>query len=99
MLLNGNCQPSGQQFNLTATFGLDYTASLGTAGTSQCIRSSQLVLTSFDLQGLPGPLSSLAQPLVQREVPNRIQPRVDELAARRLNGGNLPPSGARCPGS
>jgi hypothetical protein len=97
-MLNGDCQPSGSQYDLTASFGLDYSATLGTSGQARCIRDSQLTLTSFQLQGLPGALNLIARPIVENGVPRLVQPRIDEFIVRRLNGGTLPPSGARCPG-
>ncbi len=97
-LLNGNCQPTGQQFNLTATFGVDYTATMGNTGNARCIQNSQLVVTSLNLQGLPGPLDALAQSLVSSEIPRLLTPRIDDLVVRRLNGGQLPAGGAHCSG-
>ena len=98
VMLNGDCQPSGAQYDLTAYLSADYSATLGTAGQARCIRDSQLTLTSFQLQGLPGPLNAIAGSIVQNSVPRLIQPRIDEFIARRLNGGTLPSTGARCPG-
>ncbi len=98
-LLNGNCQSTGQQYNLTATFGLDYTATLGNVGNDRCIQQSNLVVTSLNLQGLPGPLGALAQPLVMSEMPRLLTPPIDEVVARQINGGRMPSSGAHCPGS
>ncbi len=98
-MLNGNCQPSGQTYSLSAAFGIDYTATVGTSGSDRCIASSNLVITSLNLQGLPGPLNAIVEPLIMNELPPRMAPRIDELVARRLNNGRLPPNGARCPGS
>ncbi len=98
-LLNGSCQPSGQQYNLVATFGLDYSATLGNVGNARCIQNSQLVVTSLNLQGLPGPLNALAQTLVSAEIPRLMTPHIDDLVVRRFNGGQVPAGGAHCPGS
>ncbi len=97
--LNGSCQPSGQQYNLTAAFGLDYTATMGNIGNARCIQNSTLVVTSFNLQGLPGPINAIVQPLVMKEIPRLMTPRIDDLVARRINGGRLPAGGAHCTGS
>ncbi len=98
-LLNGSCQPTGQQYNLAATFGLDYSATLGNVGNARCIQNSQLVVTSLALQGLPGPITAIVQPLVINELPRLMSPRIDDLVVRRFNGGSLPAGGAHCSGS
>ncbi len=98
-LLNGNCQSTGQQYGLTATFGLDYMATVGNSGSDRCVSQSRLVVTSFSLQGLPGPIADLAQGFVQGEIPGLLTPRLDQLVVRYLNHGRVPASGARCPGS
>ncbi|MGE5139622.1 MAG: hypothetical protein ACM3JD_09185 [Rudaea sp.] len=97
-MLNGNCQPSGQTYSLSAVFGIDYTTTICTAGADRCISSSNLVITSLNLQGLPGPLNAIVEPLIMSELPPRMAPRIDELVARRLNNGRLPAGGAHCPG-
>ncbi len=96
-LLNSSCQPTGNRYNLTATFGADYSATLGQTGGARCIQQSNLVLTSFNLQGLPGPLNAVADTAIRDQVPSRVTPSLDALVARELNGGQLPASGARCP--
>ncbi len=98
-LLNGNCQPNGQSYALAATFGLDYSATLGSVGGTRCVAQSRLVVTSFDLRGLPGPLSGLVQPAILPQIPQLVTPFIDELVARELNGGQAPGAGGRCPGS
>ncbi len=96
-VLNASCQPTGNPYNLTATFGADYSATLGQSGSAVCIRQSNLVLTSFNLQGLPGPLNAVAQTLILDQVPGRVTPAIDTLIVRQLNDGQLPGSGAHCP--
>ncbi len=96
-VLNSSCRPTGQQYDLTANVGADYSATLGKTGTARCIQQSQLTVTSFDLQGLPGPLNAIAQSLIQSNVENLVKPYLDETVVRVLNGGNLPSSGAMCP--
>ncbi len=96
-LLNSTCQPTGQRYALTANLGADYSATLGKTGNERCIQQSQLVLTSFTLQGLPGPLNALVQSYIQSNVEKLVTPYIDQTIMRQLNGGNLPASGARCP--
>ncbi len=96
-VLNTSCQPTGNQYNLAATFGADYSATLGQSGNAVCIRHSNLVITSFNLQGLPGPLNAVAQTLILDQVPGRVTPALDTLIVRQLNGGQVPASGAHCP--
>jgi hypothetical protein len=95
--LDSNCQPAGQQFDLTADLGADYSATLGKTGTARCIQESQLVVTKFSLQGLPGPLNSLAESTIQSSLGDLVTPYIDQAIVQLLNGGKMPPSGARCP--
>ena len=95
-LLNGSCQPNGTQYTLTAAFGANYSAQLGKVGSATCIQQSQLVVTSFNLQGLPGPLNALAQGLITSQLPDRLKPELDQYVVQQLNRGSVPASGAYC---
>jgi hypothetical protein len=98
-LLNSSCQPSGSQYDVTADFGADYTATLGTIGKQTCVMHSEFTITALKLRGLPGPLNALGESLIKSSVPNLIIPYVEELVVRQLNQGQIPVSGVRCPGA
>lgn len=98
-ILGSNCQPTGTRYDLAAAFGADYTGSLGKNGNDICLSQSNLVITSFQLQGLPDALTALTTDLVSAAVSNLVQPQIENLVVTQLNGGRLPASGARCPGA